>query len=108
MFAIKQMRQRAGMTQIEAARAIGVSRSRYSNWELEIREINLSDAIRVADAFNCTLDELAGRRQPEVGNDETELLRLYRNTDSRGRAAIMRTAIGEAGVEGKAETDIIA
>ena len=108
MFAIRQMRERAGMTQQDVAATLGVTTSRYGSWEREDREINLRDATTLADLFRCSLEELAGRRQSDVGDDEAELLRLYRSTDSRGRAAIMRTAIGESGVEGKVEADIIA
>lgn len=108
MFAIRQMRERAGMTQQDVADVLGVTKSRYGGWEREDREINLSDAMRLADIFGCSLEELAGRRQPTVRDDEAALIQHYRNTDSRGRAAIMRTAIGESGVEGNPEDCIVA
>ena len=61
MFAIRQMRDRAGLRQQEVADALGVRFATYGSWEREERQINLRDAIRLAELFGCTLDELAGR-----------------------------------------------
>lgn len=104
MFAIRAMRERVNMTQQEVADALDVKRRRYGDWETERREINLKDAIRLADLFGCTLDELAGKARPALSTDEAELLAHYRNTDSRGRDAIMRNAVGESGVERQSQT----
>lgn len=103
MFAIKKMRERAGLTQQDVADAIGIKKARYGDWERETREVNLRDAIRIADLFHCTLDELAGRNWPvaDLTTDEHRVVDAYRSTDARGRAAIMRTAEGEAGMEAK-------
>ena len=96
MFAIKKMRERAGMTQQEVADHLGVKKPRYGDWERETREINLRDAIRLADLFRCTLDELAGREWPRAGNaltaTEGELIDAYRASDERGRGNILSTA----------------
>lgn len=100
MFAIRVMRERVGMTQQEVADMLGVKRRRYGDWETERREINLRDALRLADMFGCTLEELAGRQTPPPRDDELELISLYRSTDSRGKASIMRTAVGESASRG--------
>ena len=107
MFAIRAMRERVNLTQQEVADALDIKRRRYGDWETERREINLKDAIRLADLFGCTLDELAGIGQPTLSTDETRLLAYYRDTDSRGKDAIMRNAIGESGVERKPEARAI-
>lgn len=110
MFEIKKMRIRAGLSQQQAADALEIKKARYGDWERETHIVNLRDAIRVADLFNCTLDELAGREWPppstatavgSLASDERDLIDLYRDTDARGKGAIMRTAEGEAGVEGQ-------
>ena len=102
MFAIKKMRERAGLSQQAVADALDITIRRYGNWEREDREINLRDAIRLADLFGCTLDELAGRDWPRVEasltDEERRLVERYRRTDDRGRAAIMRNAEGESGM----------
>ena len=94
MFAISEMRVRAGMTQQNVADALGVTRSRYASWEREDRDINLDDAIRLADLFGCTLSELAGQKPPsvELTSDERHLVDSYRSTDARGKAAIAAIA----------------
>ena len=96
MFAIKKMRERKGMTQQEVADYLGIKKPRYGDWERETREINLRDAIRLADLFDCTLDELAGREWPRVEASlspaERELVDAYRASDERGRGNIADTA----------------
>lgn len=108
MFAIRAMRERVGLTQQEVADMLGVKRSRYGDWETERREINFRDAIRLAELLDCSIEELAGREVPDTPVDEARLVLMYRSTDSRGRASIMRTAVGESGVEGQPETGEVA
>lgn len=94
MFAIKKMRERKGMTQQEVADALGIKKPRYGDWERETREINLRDAIRLAELFGCSLDELAGRPWPTQGlsPEERALVDAYRASDERGQGNIMDTA----------------
>ena len=102
MFAIKKMRERAGLNQQEAADSLGITKRRYGNWEREDREINLRDAIRVAELFGCTLDELAGRQWPAeaaLSPAERELLDAYDGANAQGRMAIMAVASASSGVE---------
>ena len=68
MFNIKNMRNRARLTQQETADALGVKVNRYGDWERGTTTPNLRDAINMADLFGCTLDELAGRVFPKDGN----------------------------------------
>ena len=98
MFAIKAIRERCGLDQQEVADSLGITKRRYGNWEREDREINLRDAIRLADLFGCTLDELAGRGWPSVGlnTDERMLVGMFRESDPRGRGAIIDTAKRES------------
>lgn len=49
------------MTQEDLAKLIGVSKGVVGHWERNHTSITLEDACAVADVFNCTLDELAGR-----------------------------------------------
>ena len=106
MFAIKRMRENWGRSQQEAADALGISIRRYGGWEREEREINLRDAIRLADLFECTLDELAGRDWPSeaLTAEESELVEGFRSSDPRGREAIMDTARREAGASRREAT----
>ena len=101
MFAIKKMRMLAGFTQQEVADELGIKKARYGDWERETREINLRDAIRLADLFGCTLDELAGRPWPRRGlsSDEQSLLDAYNDANAQGRDAIM--AVASSGAKGR-------
>ena len=92
MFAIKEMREHAGMTQQQAADAMNVKRARYGDWERETHIINLRDAIRLADIFNCTLDELAGRSHPSLTDDESTIIGAYRATDGGNRERLLEIA----------------
>lgn len=58
---IKAMRKVRKMTQDDLAAEIGVTKRVISSWERNESEITLEDACAVANLFNCTLDELAGR-----------------------------------------------
>ncbi len=108
MFAIKKMRELAGLSQQETADALSISKRRYGNWEREDREINLRDAIRLADLFHCTLDDLAGREWPRNANalspTESELVDAYRSSDERGRGNILSTAQRE---KSASEEDVV-
>ena len=104
MFAIKAMRERKGLDQQAVADALGITKRRYGNWEREDREINLRDAIRLAQLFDCTLDELAGRGwppSPALDADEAALVEAWRTANPQGRAAIEAVATSQAGMEGQ-------
>ena len=53
------LRRRAGMSQQEVARAIGVSRQPGSNWELAQGAPALDKAAELARLFGVTIDDLA-------------------------------------------------
>ncbi|MBR2835845.1 MAG: helix-turn-helix transcriptional regulator [Coriobacteriales bacterium] len=102
MLRLKEFRERNNMTQQEIADALGVSRTRYSNWESGYREINFIDACLLADIYNCTLDELAGRdfpQAPALTPAESTLLDTYRTTDARGRESIDSVATAQRGTD---------
>lgn len=51
---------RGKRTQDDIAKAIGISRARYSHYENGIREPDLDTLHRLADYFNATTDQLLG------------------------------------------------
>lgn len=113
MFEIKKMRERAGMTQQEVADALGVKKSRYGDWERETREVNLRDAITIADLFHCTLDELVGRKPRLQGTgaesfteSEERIVSAYRSATPQGRAAIEAVAQSQEGMVGQSESHL--
>lgn len=75
-FKIKEMRERAGITQQELADEIDVKTRTLGSWERGEREPDLMTAWALADTLKCSLDELAGRTEyylvsfDENGRDE--------------------------------------
>lgn len=62
MTEIERIRSERGMSRSALARATGLDVAtiyRYERWD---RQPDLAVAARIADALECSLDELAGRR----------------------------------------------
>lgn len=62
MTKIKEARMALGITAIEAARRIGISRQRYSLYERGENEASYEMLLRIADAFAVTVDFLLDRK----------------------------------------------
>lgn len=58
---LKELRISMGIKQTDLAKAVGVSKGCISLWENNLREPTLSCFLALADYFQVTLDELAGR-----------------------------------------------
>ena len=96
MFAIKLMRERAGLSQQQVADILGIKKARYGDWERETTMINLREAVRLADLFHCTLDELAGREWhpsiPYADSRQAELNRCWESLDRERQDRLIGTA----------------
>lgn len=55
---LRKMRLRCGITQTELARRLGVRQNTITQWEAERRYPHVKEIVKVADALECTLDEL--------------------------------------------------
>ena len=64
-YALKICRLKAGKSQMQTAIAIDTAQQQLSKWERGIQDITLSKAIRLADYYGVSLDELAGRTFPQ-------------------------------------------
>jgi transcriptional regulator with XRE-family HTH domain len=60
-----ELRSRKGLTQEGLARKADVTTSAVRNWEKGKRTPSLEMAVRLADALDVSLDELAGREPPK-------------------------------------------
>lgn len=58
---LRQKRKEKELKQWELAEAVGTSQQVVSQWERNGKWPNLFTAVCIADALDCTLDELAGR-----------------------------------------------
>jgi transcriptional regulator with XRE-family HTH domain len=60
---LKELRERAQVSQAGLAAAVGVSPRTVQYWESN-RTFDIEVAVKLADAFGITLDELVGRGKP--------------------------------------------
>ena len=61
---LQELRQAAGPSQSQLAKAAGVPVGSLRGWEQSRRTMLVDAAIKLADALGVTLDELAGRVPP--------------------------------------------
>jgi transcriptional regulator with XRE-family HTH domain len=57
---LKRLREAAGMSQPQLARAAGVNVTTLRQWEWDRRRMSLEGFLALAPALGVTLDELAG------------------------------------------------
>ena len=60
---IRQLREARGMTQVELARQLSVTKQSVSNWENNNIQPSVEMAVAIADFFGGTLDDLLGRAE---------------------------------------------
>ena len=60
---IRQLREARGMTQVELARQLSVTKQSVSNWENNNIQPSVEMAVAIADFFGVTLDDLLGRAE---------------------------------------------
>ena len=58
---LRALRKRIGLTQEELGEKIGQTARVIGSWERGESALPIDDAARIADVFDCSLDELAGR-----------------------------------------------
>ena len=60
---LKQAREEKGISQVEAARAIGVSQAAYCYYEQGLRDPSLENIKRLSRLYNVSLDWLVGTEE---------------------------------------------
>lgn len=103
---MKELRVRMGLGQKEVASELDMPVRRYGSYERGERTLSLIDAARIADVFECTLDELAGREWPPEGrtSDEARLVDAYRECTPREKSSLLNMAQTMAD-DGQAKND---
>ena len=61
------LRKQRGLTQADVARAVDITERGYRNYELGVREPQLSTLVALADFYGLSLDELICRRPKSRG-----------------------------------------
>jgi transcriptional regulator with XRE-family HTH domain len=62
---LKRLREERGLSQAQLARLAGVPKGSLLQWEYGKRTPLFDAAVKLADALEITLDELAGRNPPK-------------------------------------------
>lgn len=89
------IRRRAGFRSAKAfAEHIGMSVGTYTQYEQGQRSLSLEKAWEFADALDCSLDDLAGRKRPrKFGDPMQEALNAsYENMNERGKETLTAVA----------------
>jgi transcriptional regulator with XRE-family HTH domain len=95
---LQELRKKSGYSSRKAfAAAFGEAERKVKSWERGETKLSLEDACRIADFFDVTLDELAGRWEyvnkiPSATPDEVQLVDDYRKSDERGKDNILDVA----------------
>lgn len=76
---IKELRLKKGLSQVEIAKRIGISRSSYITFEQGKTELSLSDAVKLSDIFGISLEELMGGQEPNYTKYKQMILAFLRN-----------------------------
>ena len=58
---IKELREKKGLTQAQACKLLGVSKSSLSTYERNVREPDFETLIRMSNLYNTTIDYLLYR-----------------------------------------------
>lgn len=115
---LQELRKAAGYrSRALFADAFGTTERQVKSWEIGERKVSLDTACELADFFNCSLDELAGReeyvgtysdaRQAEINRDYGVLDEPSKDAAAaalRGMAAACAQAIGPQGFEARKRT----
>lgn len=76
---IKELRLKRGLSQLETAEKIGISRSSYIGFEQGKNELSLFEAIKLADLFGISLEEMRGGLKPNYKKYKQMILAYLRS-----------------------------
>lgn len=83
---LRLLRLRARLTQEEAAKAIGLTRSAWTNYETEVAEPALEVLLKIADFLRVTVDSLIRIDLADQNERSLESLSISREMDPFGRS----------------------
>ena len=112
---LKKAREKVGLTQAQAAEAIGVSDGTYKNYEQGKREPNGDKMVTIANLFNVTTDYLLGREPAQnpfadlnlSEEDEANVVAKYMSLPPEIRACMLDVLVqlGDAAKKRQPEPD---
>lgn len=104
MTGLRQIRERAGLSQAEAARRLGISRQAYSNYELGKRQADYETLLKLGELFGVSVEELISDKQYIIN----EIQRIKENApDDEVRGEIMKIISGLSDSQAKQLRDFL-
>lgn len=70
MNTIRKRRAEVGITQVELAKAVGVTQGAVAQWEAHITSPNIRFLPKLAEILDCTTDELLGISKKTLDGSE--------------------------------------
>lgn len=90
---LKTYREKAGLSQKEFARALGVSNSVVSNWERELNRYDIALVPKICELLNISANDLLGfTTKFSLEPNEEEIIKIYRNIRHQGKDLLLSTA----------------
>ena len=69
-YSLRELRARYNLTQGEVAQKVGVSKTAYHGWESDPSKIRVEYAVRLAEIFKVSLDEIFFTQPHEIDSSE--------------------------------------
>lgn len=85
---LRELRKQKGITQENLAEKLDISRSKVSSWETNKREMNITEAIKLADLYDVSLDNLFERNYI----NEREYIKISDKFLSNGKISLKEKA----------------
>jgi len=89
---IKVLREKAGLSQQEVAKTVGVAKSTYSLYEAGKREPDVLKIKAIALALNTTPDDLLDIKNSPLSELDSELIEIYKILGPEGKARLVEQA----------------
>ncbi|MDR0294079.1 MAG: helix-turn-helix domain-containing protein [Oscillospiraceae bacterium] len=92
---LAELRKKRGLTQVDVAAFLQISRQAYSTYEVGKHEMDLQSLQKLADFYGVSIDYLFGRYDVKPfllsDDDEIALVKDYRGLDGRGKGSVRAT-----------------
>lgn len=89
---LRELRESQNISVATMIERLGVKDSRYRKWESQAAAMPLEYAVRCCSILHCTMDELSGREQIALSDDEREVLEIMRSLDKEEYRVFMKVA----------------
>lgn len=96
---LKRLRKSRGMSQEQAAKALGLSRTTYTKYENGVHDPSVETLIKMSEVFEVSVDMIVGgcfaaRAGTNEDPDERRLLELFHRADPSDQQAV-RAILGK-------------